>query len=69
MARMGIRQRTTLLRHGFYPAGEGAFTVAHASPHLLTNIAVVGQFLPVTFSLEEEGGMTRVTVKGKDVSR
>ena len=46
-------------------AGEGAFTVAHASPHLLTNIAVVGQFLPVTFSLEEEGGMTRVTVKGK----
>lgn len=46
-------------------AGEGEFTVAHASDHLLTNIAVVERFLPVTFRLVEEGEMTRVTVQQK----
>ncbi|POP43250.1 RNA 3'-terminal phosphate cyclase [Superficieibacter electus] len=45
--------------------GEGEFTVAHASAHLRTNIAVVERFLPVTFSLVEEGEMTRVTVQKK----
>ena len=33
-------------------AGEGAFTVAKTSAHLLTNIAVVEQFLPVRFIRE-----------------
>ncbi|EAC1017339.1 RNA 3'-phosphate cyclase [Salmonella enterica subsp. enterica] len=131
LARMGISQRTTLIKHGFYPAGgcgpgnalslmiqseqltelfaafgvkgtsaeavanqvahearrylaspaavgehladqlilplalagEGAFTVARASAHLLTNIAVVERFLPVRFSCEatESGYLVRVS--------
>ncbi|EBF9881342.1 RNA 3'-terminal phosphate cyclase [Salmonella enterica subsp. enterica] len=47
-------------------AGEGAFTVARASAHLLTNIAVVERFLPVTFNLEEARGMVQVMVSKKD---
>ncbi|EIM1485653.1 RNA 3'-terminal phosphate cyclase [Salmonella enterica] len=44
-------------------AGEGAFTVARASAHLLTNIAVVERFLPVRFSCEatESGYLVRVS--------
>lgn len=44
-------------------AGEGAFTVARASTHLLTNIAVVERFLPVRFSCEatESGYLVRVS--------
>ncbi|MBZ7591090.1 RNA 3'-terminal phosphate cyclase [Klebsiella oxytoca] len=33
-------------------AGEGAFTVAEVSAHLLTNIAVVERFLPIRFTCE-----------------
>lgn len=47
-------------------AGEGAFTVARASAHLLTNIAVVERFLPVTFNLEEAREMVQVMVSKKD---
>ncbi|EHV6804016.1 RNA 3'-terminal phosphate cyclase, partial [Salmonella enterica subsp. enterica serovar Amsterdam] len=47
-------------------AGEGAFTVARASAHLLTNIAVVERFLPVTFNLEEAKEMVQVMVSKKD---
>ncbi|EDB7464980.1 RNA 3'-terminal phosphate cyclase, partial [Salmonella enterica subsp. enterica serovar Uganda] len=47
-------------------AGEGAFTVARASAHLLTNIAVVERFLPVMFNLEEARGMVQVMVSKKD---
>jgi RNA 3'-terminal phosphate cyclase (ATP) len=36
-------------------AGTGAFTVAQASTHLLTNIAVVERFLPVRFACEPDG--------------
>ncbi len=44
-------------------AGEGAFTVARASAHLLTNIVVVERFLPVRFSCEatESGYLVRVS--------
>lgn len=44
-------------------AGEGAFTVANLSAHLLTNIAVVEQFLAVKFACEPHSGGFLVEVK------
>ncbi|EBS7635274.1 RNA 3'-terminal phosphate cyclase [Salmonella enterica] len=45
-------------------AGEGSFTVAKTSAHLLTNIAVVEQFLPVRFSCEPLDGGYLIQVRG-----
>ncbi|EBX6685764.1 RNA 3'-terminal phosphate cyclase [Salmonella enterica subsp. salamae serovar Sofia] len=44
-------------------AGEGAFTVAKTSAHLLTNIAVVEKFLPVRFTCEPNNGDYLIQVK------
>lgn len=45
-------------------AGDGSFTVAKTSAHLLTNIAVVEQFLPVRFSCEPLDGGYLIQVRG-----
>lgn len=39
----------------------GAFTTSELSKHLLTNIEVIKQFLPVEFATVEEGGKYRVS--------
>lgn len=44
-------------------AGEGAFTVAQTSAHLLTNIAVVEQFLPIKFTCDAYAGGVLVRVQ------
>lgn len=44
-------------------AGEGAFTVAETTAHLLTNIAVVERFLPVRITCEPNGGGYLVQVQ------
>jgi RNA 3'-terminal phosphate cyclase (ATP) len=44
-------------------AGEGAFTVAETSAHLLTNIAVVERFLPVRFTCEPLDGGYLIQVR------
>ncbi|CAM3230997.1 RNA 3'-terminal phosphate cyclase [Klebsiella spallanzanii] len=45
-------------------AGDGSFTVAKTSAHLLTNIAVVERFLPVRFSCEPLDGGYLIQVRG-----
>ncbi|MHC4742256.1 MAG: RNA 3'-terminal phosphate cyclase [Planctomycetota bacterium] len=42
-------------------SGTGAFTTSELSNHLLTNIEVIKQFLPVEFGIVEEKGMYRVS--------
>ncbi|HCM1914843.1 TPA: RNA 3'-terminal phosphate cyclase [Salmonella enterica subsp. salamae serovar 28:r:e,n,z15] len=44
-------------------AGEGAFTVAKTSAHLLTNIAVVEKFLPIRFTCEPNNGDYLIQVR------
>lgn len=44
-------------------AGEGAFTVARTSAHLLTNIAVVERFLPAKFTCQPTDGEYLIQIR------
>lgn len=43
-------------------AGEGSFTALKLNPHARTNMAVISQFLPVKFTVEECDRFLRVVV-------
>jgi RNA 3'-terminal phosphate cyclase (ATP) len=45
-------------------AGCGSFTAVKLSTHARTNMAVIGEFLPVRFEIEPEEGYTRVAIRG-----
>lgn len=45
-------------------AGSGSFSTGKPSSHLLTNLAVIGAFLPVAMHVSESGGCWRVDIGG-----
>jgi RNA 3'-terminal phosphate cyclase (ATP) len=45
-------------------AGAGSFTAQKINHHARTNMAVIGEFLPVRFETREETGFTTVEVRG-----
>jgi RNA 3'-terminal phosphate cyclase (ATP) len=47
----------------FALAGEGSFTTGKISLHARTNMDVIGLFLPICFSIAEEGSRVSVTVQ------
>jgi RNA 3'-terminal phosphate cyclase (ATP) len=47
----------------FALAGEGSFTALKLTQHVLSNMEIIGQFLPVSFKTVERDGHIEVVVR------